>query len=139
MADTYKDEHNAIKNHFVTQWGGVASLETDIAFDVLEFEAREGQPWVRLNILNGEARQASIGDPGNNLHRYAGSVMLQVFSPAGDGAGAIVEIMDRAVDAFNNVRLDNIKFWVANATLLPVEGPWARGVVTCPFQRDTRR
>ena len=64
--------------------------------------------WGRLSVLWGDSVQAEIvSDP---RYRTAGTVIVQIFSPAGRGSSDAMTIADTVVSLLRRVRLDGMTF-----------------------------
>ena len=78
---THNEVRNAILTAFLSMWG----TTTPVAHDNQQFSPPDDRtPWIRHNIRFMDGWQASIGDPGNNLFRNTGMVVVQYLQPVGD-------------------------------------------------------
>lgn len=133
---SYEAQHNALRTRFSTEWGAETQVEWPNA-PVLQ--PPDTDPWVRFLIHDMEASQVSMGDPGNNVHRHEGAVVIMIFTPAGAGDQRALELADRAAAIFRG--------WQAPGTGLRfLRPPFVRRVgqeqkwyhinVFVPFERD---
>jgi len=134
---TYEAAHSALRARFETQWASA----TDIAWPNVEFTPPDDDDWVRFVISDTGAFQASMGDPGNNIHRHTGVVTIMIFTRLGLGDEAGLEYADLATAIFRG--------WEDAATGLRFrEPPFVRQVpgqahkwyhinVLCPYERDS--
>lgn len=133
---SYETQHNALRSRFEAEWGTETQVEwpNGPALDPPDTEA-----WVRFVVQDLDASQVSMGDPGNNVHRHEGAVVIMIFAPAGAGDQRALELADRAAAVFRG--------WQAPLTGLRfLRPPFVRRVgreqkwyhinVFCPFTRD---
>lgn len=134
----YASERVAIEGRWNTEWvtGLPASARTQTAYENVPFEPPESDAWVRLTILNGEGKQISAGDPGNNTHRYVGVISIQIFTPAAEGSNAGRVLADHAADVFRNQTFGGVQAKVPHISASRTEAPWHQINVTVPFWRD---
>ena len=107
----YAATSTVIRERFNTQW---PSLRPTIPYvmdnqGVAEesFPTRN-EPFVRLTILNGEARQVENGN--TNRWRRPGIVEIQIFVPAGSGDGLAHELADSVRDIFEGRTISGVIF-----------------------------
>ena len=135
---SYADVRATIEQRFHDQWltGSPAALRTPVGWDGQAFEPPTGESSVRLSIREGEAFNASMGSPGSNIVRYPGVVMIQIFTPGGQGSKAARELADLIRPIFTNWRSGSILFRTMSV-LPPVEDPpFYMLPVSFAFQRD---
>ncbi|WP_182086950.1 hypothetical protein [Aureimonas sp. ME7] len=92
---------------------------------------------VRLTILDGEGRQASVGTPGGNVVRYAGVIAIQVFTEGGKGTAASRELEDALSDLFRNAEIDSIRCGIPYVSGSVEDPPFLMQTVMVPFTRDS--
>ncbi|MCW2309725.1 DUF4128 domain-containing protein [Rhodobium gokarnense] len=136
---TFASERAAIETRFNTEWttGSPAALRTPVGWDAQTFEPPTDESSVRLTILNGDGINQSMGDPGNNAIRYAGVVMIQVFTPGGQGSAAARALVDLIEPIFTNWRSGNILFRTMNVGTPDTSPPFYMVPVSFPYQRDS--
>lgn len=54
----------------------------------------EGITWVRFTVLDVSSVQIEMGSPASNTNRTFGSLVIQIFTPAGSGDGAGLGLAD---------------------------------------------
>lgn len=105
-----------------------------------------------LNIINGEGRRKSIGNPGGNRHVYIGVAMITIIA---DTASEGKVFADLFVEAMTNLKIDGTGAAATPAStsvidfgyngLAPYigfagrEDPYHRTVVNAPFARIERK
>lgn len=127
---SFSAERADIEAHFITGWGA----RTPVGYDGHTFTPAAGS--VRLTILNGEGRQASIGAPGSNIARYAGVVAIQVFTEGGKGTAASRVLEDAISNIFRNKTVGGIRFGIPYVSGSLEEPPFLVRTVMTPFSRD---
>lgn len=135
----YASERKLIEVHFQSSWkDGAGDALTPVVFDLQsgDFEDTE-EPWVRLSILSGIGEQMTVGAPGNNLHRHAGIVAIQINTPVGSGSEESRTLADKVEAVFMNVTLENLKFAIPFPSgTAEVNNDWSCWTMWCPFTRD---
>lgn len=131
----YASERAAIEDRWKTLWVDGASPRTETAYENVPIEEPDTS-WVRLTIKNGEGRQISAGDPGNNTHRYVGVIVIQIFTPAAEGTNAGRVLADHAADVFRNVAFGGVQTKVPHVAGSQSGDKWHQYNVTVPFWRD---
>ena len=145
MADTtYKDEYNTLATIFNTGWvtipaeGEEAEPISPVQYENLPYTPVTGTKWVRFTVINGEARQSSIGAPGGNYYRYAGTVQIQCFAPLNMGVAEAKEMADKAISIFMFKQQSGYHFRAGYAVTVQnsiAEG-WYQVNAVIPFWRD---
>ena len=91
--------------------------------------------WVRLTILNGDARQVTMGDdPG---FRYPGVVIVQIRTKKDLGSGRAMELADHVHNMFLNRILGKIRFKVPRIDRGPIDEEWFVINVSVDFYRGS--
>jgi hypothetical protein len=122
----------AVRAFFNTHWNSA----TPIAWPDLSFTPPNGS-WVRFNMKNTAAPQASIGAPGSNLFRRYGIVTIQVFQKEGQGSKDARAKSDKAADIFLTQTLSGFIFRNVNAREIGTDGAgWYQWNVTVEYQYD---
>ncbi len=128
---SYQQARASIESHFKEAWAG----RTPVAYDGHTMTAAPNR--VRLTIIDGEGRQASIGTPGSNVARYAGVIALQVYTEGGKGTAASRALEDAITDIFRNAALGEIRCGIPYVSGSDEEPPLLIRTVMVPFTRDT--
>ena len=129
---SYADERNAIAGRFDSLW----AARTPVAWPNVGFDVPDKGAWVRLTIINGDATQRSIGNPGANVHRHNGVITVQVFVPIDSGIHTARDLADDAAAIFRNQRFDGIRCDVPSAREVGPDDIWFQVNMSCPFRRD---
>lgn len=129
---SYADARDATCGRFEALWAG----RTPVAWPNRGFIPPTAGEWVRLTILDGEARQASIGNPGANLHRHSGVIAVQVFAQIDSGTRAARDLADHAAAIFRNQRFGDIRCGVPSVREVGPDDVWFQVSMSCPFERD---
>ena len=103
---SFEADHAAIESRFQTAWIDGSSARTPIAFDNVDFKPAREESFVRLTIIDGEAKQASIEE--NPLHRRVGIIVIQIFVRPGDGTKPAEVLADHAATIFRAVQFSGI-------------------------------
>jgi hypothetical protein len=132
------DFRASVEARFKTQWmtGSPAALRTPVGFDGQAFTPPTDSSSVRMAILNGEAVNQSMGDPGSNVVRYPGVVMFQIFTPGGAGSKAARDLADLIRPIFTNWRSGSILFRAMTIGTPVEDAPHYMLPVSFAFQDD---
>ena len=130
----------AIRARFSTEWpqlrpsAPVAYDNTafDPTRDALDAGGRNLASWVRLTIIPGDGFQASLGTP--RVWRATGIVVVQVFSPLGEGDGSAYSLADDVAAIFRGVTVQGVVFRAPSLTHIGPDGAWYQINVATPFQ-----
>lgn len=131
----YAAEGVFLRTRFEAQWAD----RTPIAWpNDDDFEATEGEPWVRFTV-NGDdgAAAASIGAPESVRHRFPGSVLVEVFTPKGSSTNENDTLCDAVIACYIHYTGSGVRFFTPQKIPVGVEGGWFKQDVLCPFERDT--
>lgn len=134
-------EGDWIRSRFDTEWKSKrsytdAQMDERVAWGNTDFTPPNNTAWVRFRIRHEFSERASLGpDP---LHRYDGTVVVEVFVPRGEGEGTIDDLVDDVADIYRDNRdQQGLRFYTPRTVLIGEEGAWYRKNVLIPFQRDT--
>lgn len=88
-------------------------------------EDADGNPlaYARTTIRTFTSTQETLGGVGSRKHQTEGQVVVQIFTPSGDGhtlADAIVEVLKVAV---RNIRVGDLWFFDAVPREVGIDGP----------------
>lgn len=133
MASALKAAQIAILTRFKSQWAD----RTPVAWPNVSFTPPEEGPWVRLDIVWGDAEPSTMGQSGGKRNTIPGVVFVNVFAPIGKGRGAINAEADAARNVFNRFEVSGVRFNVPSGPE-PVRGDpeWEQVVIRVPFSVD---
>lgn len=135
---SFDSERSAIETRFLAQWvtGSPSSLRTAVGMPGHAFTPEPGNSSVRLSILNGEGFNRSMGDPGSNLVRYAGVLMINIYAPGGEGTKAARDLADLIQPIFTNWRSGTLLFRTMNTGPADETPPFYMLPVSFAFERS---
>ena len=87
----FADVRRAIEERFKTNWADVAP----ILYDNSESDIRGRGTWVTLIINEGPGDQITVSND-SPLHRFLGSVIVQIRTPEDQGVGTAYDLADKA-------------------------------------------
>jgi len=126
---SYSAERIAIETRFANAWG----TTTPIAYENVPFTP-PAETYVRLTILTGEERQASMGDAP--LYRHAGVIDVGIFAPIGSAAKSVAILADTIAEIFRGMQFAGITCRAPSVRSLGVQEGRYQVNVSVPFQRD---
>lgn len=132
---SYDTERSLIEAHFKTEWDALNNGIL-VGWDEHDFEPPTNAQSVRITIGSGRADQISFGAPGSNLERHAGAILIQLFSPAGQGSNAIRELADIVAPIFRNKVLGNVITRIPSIENRQTDTAHLIWTMSVPFQRD---
>jgi hypothetical protein len=132
---TFEQTKAAIRDRFKTLVADVQSLTT--TYDNAPFTEPETGKWARLTILSGQSTQITVGAPGNNLSRYPGLVVIQMFDLAQQGDKNLLALADAINAAFSDKVLSGITYRRASLQEVGTRGKWYQVNVNIPFLSDS--
>ena len=133
---TYEAAHNAIRTRMNSQF----SAPAQVAYPNAQFTppVDDDTTWVRLAILDGQSRQASMG-AASNMHRHPGIVVVSIFAPLNRGDKSALETVDEVSAIFRNWRdaSTRLRFFSPEVEHIGTEDKWYQINVSFMFERDT--
>ena len=127
----YKQEKIDIEQLFSAAWGAT----TPIAYENVPFDANAATEFVQLEILNGEAQQASLHSL-NQVHRFSGVVQLRFYTAQGVGTNRAQDLIDQASAIFRGIKYSNITFRTPYVRKFGQDGHFERTDLLINFFRD---
>lgn len=130
---SYVSEAALIRNRFESQW---SSPIPAFILENKKVSKPTDAPWVRMTIQNGDANVACVG--GSTIrYRHDGSVIVEIWTPLGEGDGEARELGDLAASIFRGWESGGLRFWAPRVVPLGERNGWYRVNMIAPFQRDT--
>lgn len=99
-----------------------------------EFTPPNGQVWLAVDILWGDAFEATMEDTGRNT--IVGGIQISVFGPKGNGSTDIMTKAGEARALFNRVEFNGVRCGAPSAPKRLDDEEWAAVAVTIPFTVD---
>ncbi len=133
----FADERQAIETFFNTGWTSVGN-GVDLFFEEESRSPREGVEYVRVVIRSARGKQLFVGE---DTHRYAGVVVVHVFTPKGKGTSRARQIADDVSTVLRRQTTSTgnsgkIEFLSPYLTYPESDGDWHRINVATPYRRD---
>ena len=135
MSSTYNDIRAAIEGRIATQMA--LSPAYPVSYQNVPFTPPNNAPWVQASIRFGDNNYATLLGPSTGFNRQTGTLVLNVFTPQGQGAAANYTIAERLKDLFDRVKLSSIIFDAASgpAQVTPASPePYFQTQVTITFE-----
>ncbi len=129
---SYETERTAFETRFATLWGS----ETPVAYSNVAFTPPPDTAWVRLSVLPGVATEIGLGDPGRQLHRFSGIVVIGIFAPLNKGEKKARQLADKVVNIFKSADFSGVSTWSPYMTIVGESGGYFQVNVTANFKRD---
>lgn len=128
---------------FRTAWeAGIPSAGLALRYeDVADVPVATGA-WARVSFRNSTGRQATLsGEVGRRLFEHTGFVVVQVFTPTGDGKVLANQLAQIAKNAFEGKTTTPGDVRLRNARIVPVgqEGSWYQTNVFADFEYEELR
>jgi len=104
---------SAIEGRIATEFALAPILQ--VAFQNVPFTPPNNASWLQSQIVWGESANLTIftsatRGTGDGFDRRNGVLLLNIFTPRGQGPGAGFTIAQRCIDLFSRLQLQNIKF-----------------------------
>ncbi len=112
MSSTYNDIRAAIEGRIATQMA--LSPAYPVSYQNVPFTPPNNAPWVQVSIRFGDNNYATLLGPSTGFNRQTGTLVLNVFTPQGQGAAANYTIAERLKDLFDRIKLSSIIFDAAS-------------------------
>lgn len=122
----------AVRTRFATEWTGTQPIQ----YPNQRFTPPSGSTWLRLEMTQGDARNASLGI----THiRYTGVIWIGVYIPNGTGLMDGLELAETAAAIFENTIFDRVHCWAASIKDAGIYSGWRQITVTIPYWHDVLR
>ena len=119
----------AIEQRMVSNWAGPAT----VAYENTRFDQPAGSQWLRLTVREGESETAGLKGSAIGVRRN-GLIIVQVFTPAGDGTKSAREAADSVAAIFEHQRFSGITTYNASISVVGMtKDSWHQINVTIPY------
>lgn len=114
MSSTFNDVRAAIEGRIATEMA--VSPAYPVAYQNVPFDPPNNTPWVQVFLRFGGNNYATLQAPatGESFNRQTGTLVINVFTPIGVGAGANFTIAERVKDKFDRAKFSSIIFDAAS-------------------------
>jgi hypothetical protein len=113
MSSTYNDVRAAIEGRIATQMA--LSPAYPVSYQNVPFSPPNNSPWLQAFIRFGDNAYATLLPTGSaGFNRQTGTLVVNVFTPVGAGAGANFTIAERIKDLFDRAKFSSIIFDAAS-------------------------
>lgn len=113
MSSTYNDIRAAIEGRIATEMAIAPAYP--VRYQNVPFTPPNNTPWVQVFIRFGDNAYATLLPTGGvGFNRQNGTLVVNVFTPVGAGAGANFTIAERIKDLFDRRTVSGIIFDAAS-------------------------
>lgn len=113
MSSTYNDVRAAIEGRIAAEMA--ANPAYPVSYQNVPFTPPNNTPWVQVFIRFGDNNYATLLSTGSaGFNRQTGTLVINVFTPQGQGAATNFTIAERLKDLFDRVKLSSIIFDAAS-------------------------
>ena len=123
MSSTFNDVRAAIEGRIATEMA--LNPAYPVSYQNAPFTPPNNTPWISVYLLFGQNNYATLEAPatGKSFNRQTGTLTIDIFTPAGVGAGANYTIGERVKDKFDRAKFSSIIFDPCSglATIQPAE------------------
>jgi hypothetical protein len=113
MTATYNDVRAIIEERIAAEM--VKSPAYPVSYQNVPFAPPNNTPWVQALIRFGDNSYATLlPTGGQGYNRQTGTLVINVFTPQGQGTAANFTIAERLKDLFDRLRLNSIIFDAAS-------------------------
>ena len=113
MSSTYNDVRAAIEGRIATQMA--LSPAYPVSYQNVPFSPPNNSPWLQAFIRFGDNAYATLLPTGSaGFNRQTGTLVVNIFTPVGAGAGANFTIAERVKDLFDRAKFSSIIFDAAS-------------------------
>ena len=135
MSSTYNDVRAAIEGRIATQMA--ISPAYPVSYQNVPFTPPNNAPWVQVFIRFGDNNYATLLPTGTGFNRQTGTLVVNTFTPVGNGAAANFTIAERIKDLFDRAKFSSIIFDAASgpAQITPAAPePYYQTQLTATFE-----
>jgi hypothetical protein len=113
MSSTYNDVRAAIEGRIATEMA--LNPVYPVSYQNVPFSPPNNTPWLQVFIRFGDNAYATLRPIGSSgFNRQNGTLVVNVFTPVGLGAGANFTIAERVKDLFDRRTVSGIIFDAAS-------------------------
>ena len=113
MSSTYNDVRAAIEGRIATEM--VIAPAYPVSYQNVPFSPPNNTPWLQVFIRFGDNAYATLLPTGGvGFNRQNGTLVVNVFTPIGLGAGANFTIAERVKDLFDRRTVSSVIFDAAS-------------------------
>jgi hypothetical protein len=113
MSSTYNDVRAAIEGRIATELALAPAYP--VSYQNVPFTPPNNTPWVQAFIRFGDNNYATLlPTSGVGFNRQTGTLVINVFTPQGQGIAANFAIAERIKDKFDRLNLSGIIFDAAS-------------------------
>lgn len=123
----------ALENFFTTRW--VESYNTPIAYGNVDYDSEGVDEWVRFSVHWEDGVQASLGNDCR-LHRFYGSIIVQIYAPVNLGMKRVLQLTDEVIDILTSQQISGAVLGTASTRMIGQTNNWEQINVRCPFWLD---
>ena len=129
----YESLFNTIRKKFEDEVKDVQGYH--VQYDDQEgFNKPDFAKWMRVSIRPSETNQATLGE--QKKFRRRGVMIIQIFTPSGEGDESALEVADVIDTAFKSVTADGVTYQTPYIEVVGRNDNYWQINVTCPFYSD---
>ena len=115
MSSSYNDVRAAIEERIAAEM--VLSPVYPVSYQNVPFTPPNNSSWLQVFIRFGDNNYATLIGPGTGFNRQTGTLVVNVFTPQGQGTAANFTIAERIKDKFDRLNLSGIIFDAASGPI----------------------
>lgn len=133
---SFAADASTIRDRLNTLW---STGDGPLLFENVGSTAPDFDTWIRLSIREADTDQVSMGPVGATAgtYRLSGLVMVQVFSPVGEGDGESRRLSSKVSNIFRGVHVSSggrdMYFGSPSVVTVGIDGKWFHANVNCPW------
>lgn len=112
MSSTFNEVRAAIESRIATEMA--LSPTYQVAYENTPFTPPNDATWLQASVRFGENNYATLIAPDTGLNAQNGTLVVNVFSSVGVGAGANLTVAERVKDLFDRKTVSGIIFDAAS-------------------------
>ena len=116
MSSSLNDVRSAIEGRIATELA--KSPAYPVSYQNVPFTPPNNSAWLQVQIRFGDNTYATLQGPSTGFNRQNGTLVVNIFTPIGTGAGANLTIAERVKDLFDRAKFSSLIFD-------PISGPAA--------------
>ena len=136
MSSTYNDVRAALEGRIATEMALAPSYP--VSYQNVPYTPPNNTPWLQVFIRFGDNAYATLQPIGSGgFNRQNGTLVVNIYTPIGVGAGANFTIAERVKDLFDRAKFSTIIFDAASgpAQVIPASPePYYQTQLTATFE-----
>lgn len=129
---TFDAERQALETRFEDNWS-----YTPVHWPNTKLETEGLTEWVRYANIPDSANIAGLGGGSQQLYRYHGMVVVQIFVMPNSGAARALQLAELVSDIWRSARFSGLTMQATKIEIVGINQGWYQIDAISPYHRDS--